>query len=89
MAEASAGSPRSKRTKTRGGLFITDTELIEKLKVPDRIARQALEMLDRDGRSGFPPKQRLWGGRRYWPAVEKWLDIHSGLIIEPSRSEQR
>lgn len=73
-----------KRTKTRGGLMVTDTELIERLKVPERVARQALEMLDRDGRTGFPPKQPLWGNRRYWPAVEKWLERHSGLMMESS-----
>jgi hypothetical protein len=22
-----------------------------------------------------PAKQKLWGGRRYWPAVEKWLEL--------------
>lgn len=80
---------RKPRTKTRGGLFITDTELIEKLKVPERVARQALAMLDKDGRTGFPPRQKLWGERRYWPAVEEWLTKHSGLIMDPSPGEPK
>jgi hypothetical protein len=60
--------------KKRGGLFVTDAELIERLNVPEKIARQAIEMLDRDRSSGFPQKQKLWGNRRYWPAVRTYLD---------------
>lgn len=84
MSEIAIEAEPRKRTKTRGGLFVTDTELIERLKVPARVARQALDALDADGRTGFPRKQALWGNRRYWPAVEKWLEAHSGLIVEPS-----
>lgn len=80
---------RKPRTKTRGGLFVTDTELIEKLKVPERVARQALAMLDRDGCTGFPPKQPIWGDRRHWPSVEKWLEAHSGLILPPSQRDRK
>ena len=84
MSDTLTHTERKPRTKTRGGLFVTDTELIEKLKVPARTARQALEMLNKDGRTGFPPKQKLWGDRRYWPAVEQWLTANSGLILAPS-----
>lgn len=88
MTDVLDHTERPKRTKTRGGLFVTDTELIEKLKVPDRVARQALAALDKGG-TGFPPKQALWGDRRYWPAVEKWLEAHSGLNIGPSQGRSR
>jgi hypothetical protein len=53
----------------RDALFVTDAELIRRLGVPEKIARQALRRLDADRGSGFPQKVRLWGDRRYWPAV--------------------
>lgn len=71
---------------TRETLYITDAELIRRLGVPEKIARQALAMLDRDRRSGFPQKSAFWGGRRYWPAVKAWLDRNNGLKIEASAS---
>lgn len=30
-------------------------------------------------RCGMPKKDPLFGGRRYWPAVEAWLKSHNGL----------
>jgi hypothetical protein len=62
-----------------GTLFVTDAELIRRLGVPEKIARAAIRMLDRDPRSGFPKKQKLWGDRRYWPAVCAYLDRTNGL----------
>lgn len=73
------------RTKTRGGLFVTDAELIERLKVPEKIARRTIKALDEDRRAGFPRKQALWGDRRYWPAVEKWLEMTGGFPQEERR----
>jgi hypothetical protein len=74
-------------TKRRGGLFVTDAELIEKLGVPEKIARDTLHFLDKDnGRiSGFPQKSALWGRRRYWPAVREYLDRTNGLHAEKPR----
>jgi hypothetical protein len=75
-------SARKPRTKQRGGLFITDAELIEKLKVPPKIAREAIAELDRrHSTTRFPQKQPLWGNRRYWPAVEAYLERHFGLNL--------
>jgi hypothetical protein len=55
-------------------LYVTDAELIRRLGVPEKIARQTLAMLDRSARTtGFPQKQALWGNRRYLPAVMDWL----------------
>jgi hypothetical protein len=69
--------------KRRGGLFVTDAELIERLGVPENLARQRLKMLDADPKGwGFPPKSKMWGRRRYWPAVATWFDAMYGL---PSR----
>jgi hypothetical protein len=76
---------RRKRTKKRGGRFVTDAELIERLGVPERIAYVTLHGLDQNPRSGFPKKQALWGNRRDWDAIELWLDKNSGMIPMESR----
>lgn len=73
---------RRPRAKKRGGLYVTDAELIEKLGVPEKLAREALHALDHDRRSGFPRKQALWGNRRHWPSVEKWCENTGGLALE-------
>lgn len=61
-------------------LYVTDAELIRRLGVPERIAREALRVLDTDLHSGFPRKQKLWGDRRYWPAVRAYFDRHYGIL---------
>jgi hypothetical protein len=63
-------------------LYITDAELIRRMGVPERIARQAIREMDKRG-TGFPAKQKLWGDRRYWPAVKRRLDTQNGLNMEP------
>jgi hypothetical protein len=61
-------------------LFIADEELPRRLGCPRNVVRDALAMFDRDPRSGFPKKEPLWGGRRYWPAVRHYFDRLNGLI---------
>jgi hypothetical protein len=65
----------------RRGLFVTDAELIRRLGVPEKIARGALRALDNMGgrHSGFPQKNKLWGNRRYWPAVRQYFDAQYGV----------
>lgn len=41
-------------------LWVTDAELIRRMGVPEKTAREALRMLDAQ-RSGFPQKQKVWG----------------------------
>lgn len=54
-------------------LWVTDTELIKRSGVPEKKARAALRAMDANPRSGFPKKNPLWGGRRFWPeVVEYW-----------------
>lgn len=67
---------------TRETLYVTDAELIRRIGVPEKIARAALHVLDRDRTSGFPQKKKLWGNRRYWPAVKAYLDRTNGLKLE-------
>ena len=53
---------------------MTDAELIERLGVPDDIGYKRLRELDDNPASGFPKKDQFWGGRRYWPAIEAFLE---------------
>jgi hypothetical protein len=46
-------------------------------------------MLDKDTASGFPKKQALWGGRRYWPAVEHWFQLQNGIVAAPGGNPGR
>lgn len=70
---------------TRETLYVTDAELIRRMGVPEKIARAAIQALDKERGSGFPQKKKLWGDRRYWPAVKAYLDRTNGLKIEGSR----
>lgn len=64
-------------------LFLTDAELIRRLGVPEPDARMAIRQLE--AKSGFPRKQKLWGDRRYWPAVKDYLDKMHGVKSEDRR----
>ena len=43
--------------REQGKLWVSDAELICRLGVPEKIARGALRMLDRDAGRGFPRKE--------------------------------
>jgi hypothetical protein len=75
-------------TETRETLYITDAELIRRMGVPEKVARQTIRILDKDRGSGFPKKQAAWGNRRYWPAVKAFLDRQSGLRMDPPRRDR-
>lgn len=60
-------------------LYLTDAELYRKLGVPRATAKPVIEILEK--KNGFPRKEQLFGGRRYWPAVKAWLDRHNGLSM--------
>lgn len=81
--------PAMIETVERPGLYVTDAELIRRLGVPEKTARQAIRMLDADRNSGFPRKSKLWGDRRYWPAVTAYLDRANGLNIPASPRRDR
>lgn len=55
-------------------LWLTDAELMRRLGLDPKIARPAIRGLDANPMSGFPKKQKLWGDRRYWPAVKSYFD---------------
>jgi hypothetical protein len=52
-------------------LYITDAELFRWTLAPI--------LPELENRQGFPRKSKLFGGRRYKPAVKAWLDRHNGL----------
>jgi hypothetical protein len=73
-------------TIERETLWVTDAELIRRLGVPERQARQALRMMDRQPGYGFPKKDPIWGGRRYWPAVKAYFEkTQAPRIAAPTR----
>jgi len=55
-------------------LYITDAELIRRMGVPEKIARQTIRALDANPNSGFPKKNKIWGDRRHWPSVLTYLE---------------
>lgn len=75
--------------ETRETLYITDEELIRRIGAPRKAARAALQMFDADPRKGFPQKQKLWGNRRYWPAVKAYFDRTNGLKLEAPTTTRR
>jgi hypothetical protein len=69
-------------------LWVTDAELIRRMGVPEKTARETLRMLDKPG-SGFPRKQKIWGDRRYYPAVQAYFDQLYGPKLVPSQRSDR
>lgn len=83
MTQPSA--PTIEREKDK--LYLTDAELIRRLGVPEKKFRDVLLALET--KHGFPRKQALFGGRRYWPAVKAWLDRHHGITMDEPKGRQR
>lgn len=69
-------------------LWLTDAELIRRMGVPEKTAREAIRMLDAQ-RKGFPQKQKVWGDRRYWPAVQAYFDREYGGTFVPIQRKER
>ncbi len=64
-------------------LWVTDAELIRRGGIPEDIARETIRALDANPRSGFPRKIKMWGDRRYWPAVVLFFERSGGLHQVP------
>lgn len=60
-------------------LYVTDQQISEIWGVCDKTARRAIKALERAG--GFPRKDPLFGGKRYWPAVEAFMQRRAGLNV--------
>ncbi len=57
-------------------LWVSDAELIRRIGVPEKKAREAIRMLE--AKANFPKKEKLFGNRRYWPAVKGYMDKRYG-----------
>ena len=79
------GWPKNDRPAApQEGLFVSDVELYRRLGVGPRTGKIAVRALEP---AGFPEKDRLWGNKRYWPAVRVFLDhqyIRPGLNRAPA-----
>lgn len=62
-------------------IWVTDAELIRRSGVPEKTMRQTIQALDGNPRSGFPPKQKMYGDRRHWPSVKAYFERTSGVTI--------
>lgn len=77
----------TKRAPATEPVWISDDELIQRLNVPEKIARENLLELDRKAPS-FPKKQKLWGDCRYWPAVKAWFEQTYGLRMSSAQTRR-
>jgi hypothetical protein len=62
-------------------LFVSDAEMLRRIGISDKIGRIAIRELEK--RQVFPPKDPLFGNKRYWPAVRAFLDARSGVTTTP------
>lgn len=67
------------KERPASGLYVSDAELTRRLGVGEKTARMAIHALEHH--NGFPPKDPLFGGKRYWPAVQAFLDRRHGLTV--------
>lgn len=66
--------------------WVQDSEIMQRLRLPEKVVRAALHVVDKEPlKYGFPPKEKLWGDRRYWPAVEKWFEREYALKMDAIR----
>ena len=61
-------------------LWVSDSEIIRRIGVPEKKAREAIRMAE--AKAGFPKKQKMWGDRRYWPAVRAYFDQLYGVNVQ-------
>lgn len=57
-------------------LYLTDQEIAVRLGIATGLWRKNAAVLES---SGLPRGDPLFGGRRYWPAVRRFLDVRAGL----------
>ncbi len=70
------GDPPEGRKSRAEVLFVSDTEMFRRIGISEKIGRIAVRELEK--RLVFPPKDPLFGNKRYWPAVKGFLDARSG-----------
>lgn len=65
--------------------YLTDIQIADRWGVCDKTARRAIKALERAG--GFPRKDPLFGGKRYWPAVDAFMRARAGLTIAAASTD--
>lgn len=70
-------------TATRETLWVTDAELIRRSGVPEKTMRRLLREFDRNPAYGFPRKDKQWGDRRYWPAIQDYWREEQRRKMQP------
>ena len=63
-------------------LFLTDSQVAERIGVSTDDFKDMTQTLER---SGFPLPDPLFKNKRYWPAVQAFLDKRSGLASSFTR----
>jgi hypothetical protein len=59
--------------------FVPDAEIARRWGVSDKTARVAIREFEKHG--GFPPRDPLFGEKRFWPAVQAFMLRRAGLTI--------
>lgn len=59
--------------------YVTVVQIAELWGVCDKTARRAIKALERAG--GFPKADPLFGGKRYWPAIDAFMKRRAGLNV--------
>jgi hypothetical protein len=73
-------------TYSKGGVFVTDAELIRRSGLPEKYGRRLLAYFDNPkNKTRFPKKLPLYGDRRYWPDVAAFFARTSGSTLIPSQ----
>jgi len=75
------GDPPECRKSRAEVLFVSDTEMFRRIGISEKIGRIAVRELEK--RLVFPPKDPLFGNKRYWPAVKGFLDARCGVTAVP------
>jgi hypothetical protein len=78
-----ADEPRDFNAFRHEGLFIFDTEMYRRIGVSEKVGRVAVRELEK--RQVFPAKDPLFGNKRYWPAVQAFLDARAGISSAPPK----
>jgi len=86
MTPLSPAPTKGTRTK-RGGLYVTDAEIVERMGFCDKIGRRLIHEWEkrRPGRRAYPAKE--FGDKRFWPAVLQWHMDYHGVRPSPHEGE--
>lgn len=69
-------------------LWVTDHELVCLMGVEVKAGLETLRLLDMRAGSGFPRKKKMWGDRRYLPAVLRyWENENEPRVLAPRHRE--